>query len=426
MQIHDSRTHSQNFAGTDVQATAAAAAAAAICNEQQIPDPLLSQPTYRPDPLPSTSWGPIPSTPTAPYSLSLIREKFHYLRDWPDELLMGQSLGDLAVANTQARKMEDKSANSAVDKKVAINYKELRAKPIKVSEGWDDSISTLHSCRLLPGVVCPLNKLWEKAQAELPEAGIRPLIQYDMQSTGLPAYVSSKAWAELHQPGSPNLSLKLFLAANQPLTDQAVHGSKTDEAWVTSFADKLPEPTTVREVRKSLHAADRAQRLVTPWNFSICALAGYMETTDFCAEYFVGRTDQAAQLRRFIDSILSRNAAHFRAGMPFLTPQDIRNQWHDWAEQFGLYLGGRPTPAAKGQYAAAAASRSSDSRPGQQQLPPRNICRRYNKPEGCQTTGPSCIITNKDGKKFTLMHLCTAPIGGGSFCLMPHSKQDHK
>jgi hypothetical protein len=425
MQIHDSRTHSQDFSGPDVSASAAAAAASAISNEHLPPDPLYSKQLYRSDPVPSIPWmAPAPAA-TSAGSLSLIREKFQYLRDWPDELLVGQSIGDLSVANTQARKMEDKTATSAVDKKVALNYKELRAKPVKVSEGWDDSISTLHSCRLLPGVVCPLNKLWEKAQAELPEAGIRPLIQYDMQSTGLPAYVSSKAWAELHQPGSPNLSLKLFLAANQPLTDQAVHGSKTDEAWVTSFADKLPEPATVREVRKSLHAADRAQRLVTPWNFSICALAGYMETTDFCAEYFVGRTDQAAQLRRFIDSILSRNAAHFRAGMPFLTPQDIRNQWHDWAEQFGLFLGGRPSVAA-GKQPAAGPSKQPESRGSQQQQPPRNICRRYNKPEGCQTTGPSCIITNKDGRKITLMHLCTAPVGGGSFCLMPHSKQEHK
>jgi hypothetical protein len=119
--------------------------------------------------------------------LSFIREKFHYIRDWPDDMLVGQSLADLAVVNSQARKMEDKSATSALEKKIAINYKELRAKPVKVDEGWDDSISTIHSCRLLPGVVCPLNKLWEKAQAELPEAGIRPLIQYDMQSTGLPA-----------------------------------------------------------------------------------------------------------------------------------------------------------------------------------------------------------------------------------------------
>jgi hypothetical protein len=245
-----------------------------------------------------------------------------------------------------------------------------------------------------------------------------------MQSTGLPAYVSSKAWAELHQPGSPHLSIKLFLAANQPLTDQAVHGSKPDDAWTAGFADKLPEPTTVRELRKSLHAADRAQRLVTPWNFSICALAGFMETTDFCADYFVGRSDQAAQLRRFIDSILSRNAAHFRAGMPFLTPQEIRSQWHDWAEQFGLTLGGRPSSTAVRP--TAGPSRQQESKQGQKQMPPRNISRRYNQPSGCQTSGPSCIITTKDGRKVTLMHLCTAPVGGGSFCLMPHSLQEHK
>jgi hypothetical protein len=187
----------------------------------------------------------------------------------------------------------------------------------------------------------------------------------------------------------------------------------------------------MRELRKAVHAADRAQRLVTPWNFSISALAGFLEATDFCADYFAGRQDQAAQMRRFIDSILSRNAAHFRSSMPFLVPQDIRNQWQDWAEQFGLVLGGRQPTTSFGRPATtnrpSAATAVATVGQSSQPEPPRNICRRFNSAAGCPTSGPNCVLTTRAGRRITLMHMCTAPIGGSAFCLKPgHSLPEHK
>jgi hypothetical protein len=60
-----------------------------------------------------------------------------------------------------------------------------------------------------------------------------------------------------------------------------------------------------------------------------------------------GRSKQAATFyRQYRYSVLNKNPAHFRASMPFLTQQDIRNQWQVWADQFSLFLSGRPSAAA--------------------------------------------------------------------------------
>jgi hypothetical protein len=221
-------------------------------------------------------------------------------------------------------KLEAKAVSTALDKRMAANYKDLKLKPIHVSSGFDDCISTLHSARLLPGVVCPLHKLWEKAQTELREAGLLPLVNYDINTLGLSAHVSTKGWAELHQPGSPHLSIKLFLSSNLSLTDRTVHSLDKEKPDSTTYLDeKLAEPASMKDLRKALMAAHMAQRLVTPWNFSIAALHGFMEASDFCAQYFTSSTDQPKLLRQFIDSVFTQNASHYRAGLPFLTSRDI-------------------------------------------------------------------------------------------------------
>jgi hypothetical protein len=55
---------------------------------------------------------------------------------------------------------------------------------------------------------------------------------------------------------------------------------------------------------------------------------------------------------------------------------------------------------------------------------PRNICRRFNSPAGCPTSGTTCEV-GTGSKKFTLHHLCLASIGQNVYCLQPHSLSQH-
>ena len=362
--------------------------------------------------------------------LAFIKAEFPYLEGWPAHMLLKTAMGELAVINAQKAKSESRATTAALDRRVAANFRDLKAKPINVPAGVDDCISTLHSARFLPGPVCPVTKLWELAQRELPESGHRPLINYDIHALGLSAHVSTRGWAELHNPGSPHLTIKFFLASNLAMADRGLHTTSKDSE-ATSVEDKLSEPASLKELRKALAAADKAQRLVTPWNFSISALHGFMEATDFCSLYYHGRSDQAASLRQFIDSVFVQNASLYRASLPFLVSRDIGGLWSDWAQQFGLVpslsggtgVGNRGEGPGRKQQPPYSGQKgpSEDRKPG----PPRNVCRRFDSPQGCPTTGPSCILESK-GRKFPLQHLCTASVGPGIFCLMPHSQQQHK
>ncbi len=99
--------------------------------------------------------------------IAAARRALPYLHDQPDDYLRSQSYGDLARANaTLAKKADQNSALAALDRRMAVNFRELKAKPIRIEASWDDidSLSQLHPARFIPGPPCTLRKLWQTAR----------------------------------------------------------------------------------------------------------------------------------------------------------------------------------------------------------------------------------------------------------------------
>jgi hypothetical protein len=90
------------------------------------------------------------------------------LHDQPDDYLRSQSYGDLVRANATLAKADQKnSALTALDRRrMAVNVRELKAKPIRIEASWDDidSLSQLHPARFIQGPPCSLKKLWQTAR----------------------------------------------------------------------------------------------------------------------------------------------------------------------------------------------------------------------------------------------------------------------
>ncbi len=384
-------------------------------------------------PLPSSSHQQFPQFIMNPFlDIAAARKALPYLHDQPDDYLSSQSYGDLVRANATLAKADQNSALTALDKRMAANFRELKTKPIRIEAGWDDSLSQLHPARFIQGPACTLNKLWQTARETIPEAGYRPIASYDMESIGLGANASTKGLAEMHFPGSPHQSIKYFLAANMTLSEKAITQGKQSDITVISIEDQLADPANIGELRQALLAASEAQRLITPWNFSISAIQGFMVNTNFCAVQLNNRQDRLVILRRFIDRCIAINAAHWRSGQDFLTASDIASLWQNWSLQWqpmpASQSGGRPSGGGPGPSAGAVASSGSSQRkfPDKQQArnPFRNICRRFNSPAGCPTKGPSCEV-GSGNRKFQLQHLCLESVGPDICCLKPHSQQDH-
>jgi len=349
------------------------------------------------------------------------RKALPFLHDQPDDYLRSQSYGDLVEANVAFAKAEHASALTALDRRLAANLREMKAKPTKIEAGFDDGLTQLHMCRFIPGPACLLNKLWQRAQDLIPEGGHKPIANYDLESIGQGANASSRGLAELHNPGLPHLSIKYFLASNITLSEKAISQAKHSEMTLLSVEDQLAEPTNITELRNTLFTASEAQHIISNWNFSISAILGFMFNSNFCAAQLSNRPDRLPILRKFIDRCFAVNASHYRSGRDFLTSVEVGNLWQTWSMQLQPASANQPS-RGQSQNQPAASKNQPESKQGSN--PFRNICRRFNSPAGCPTPGPSCKV-GSGSNQFQLQHLCLEPTGPNICCLQPHSKQDH-
>jgi hypothetical protein len=230
---------------------------------------------------------------------------------------------------------------------------------------------------------------------------------------------------EPHDPGSLSISIKFFLPTNACLADRA--SSRTKLSELLTIEDQLVEPSSIKELRQGLLAAAIAQRLVTPWNFSITAILGFLTSTDFCQNQLVGQKNQPALLREFIDLILHINASNWKVKRSFLTATDIQGHWNSFTLQKGIFP---PAPGQAYRSEAGGQPKRFDSSPSKSnpkvQLASgyRNVCIRYNLPGGCPSKAKDSCEVGKPPNKYVLQHLCLQPKGGGA-CLGAHSATEH-
>jgi hypothetical protein len=359
--------------------------------------------------------------------LNLIRRQFPHLHEAPDDFLRSQSYGELAKANAALAKSAKAATHKALDKKLATNFRELRTKRIRIDAGEDDCTTLLHPARFLPGIAGPVNTLWSQAQQVLPDEGYRPLACYDLDTFGLGSQVSARGWAELHNPGSPDLSIKLFTAANLNTSDRSIRDRQLFDSS-PSLTDQLPDPSNLDELKLAMATLTTANLLVKPWDHSIAVINGFLHSSRFCHQQLHGPPDYVPQLRAFIDRLLTLNAGRWRSGQNYLDAPAIGAIWQNWILQLPPLLPARPIPPNPYTPPNSSSFRRFD-RPTNRlfsQYPgaPRNICRRFNSPSGCPTTGSSCEV-GSGTKKFTLRHLCLASLGQNIYCLQPHSLLQH-
>ncbi len=69
--------------------------------------------------------------------IAAARKALPYLHDQLDDYLRSQSYGDLVRANVTLAKADQNSALTALDKRMAANFRELKTKPIRIEAGWD-------------------------------------------------------------------------------------------------------------------------------------------------------------------------------------------------------------------------------------------------------------------------------------------------
>ena len=303
--------------------------------------------------------------------LAALRAWFPLLTAMPDAMLIGTDLPTLMTLHNSLKPDPRQGASDPMDMWAAMAAKyssslskpdeepgvamaktlaSLRENPTSVAAGLDDRSQVLHPARFLGGAACPAKKLWREAREAMPLEGYPPLANYDLTSIGLGGCVTTRGFKEIHNPGSPHLTLKLFSSSNMGSSTAATKRlTLADNDSSISIGDSMREVSDLNELRLAVRAMCRAAQLILPWNMSFNAIDGFLQSSNYAYADLNGRSNRAQILTDFINYVLGLNAAAWVQKDDFLTSGEIKTIWSEW-------FGSRPASLL----AVAAMERTND------------------------------------------------------------------
>jgi hypothetical protein len=232
-----------------------------------------------------------------------------------------------------------------------------------------------------------------------------------MDAIGCGGSVTAKGWQELHNPASANLNLKFFHMGNVGGGAAATKRlCLEDDSAAFTVGDSLKEILDLEEFRRALNTAREAMSYALPWNKSISAIYGFMQSSNYCAKDLGNRPNRAALLTAFVNYIFTRDAQNWINKLSFITTNELAYVWTTWFGQqpssaLPVHRQEPKKPASKGQ-----------------SKPRDDLCRRYNSSSGCPNPAPDCKTTY--GNK--LRHLCNMKLHNGKQCEKDHPRHEHK
>jgi hypothetical protein len=396
--------------------------------------------------------------------LPALRAWFPLLQAMPDAMMVSTDLPTLMALNNSLRPDPRQGASDPMEVWAAMAAKfssslskqddepgvamartlaSLRDNPTTVQQGLDDRSQVLHPARFLGGAACPAKKLWRDAREAMPMEGYPPLANYDLTSIGLGGCVTARGFKEIHNPGSPHLTLKLFSSSNMGSSTAATRRlTLADNDSAVSIGDSMREVSDLNELKLAMRALCRAAQLILPWNMSFNAIDGFLHTSNYANAELNGRANRPQILTDFINYVLGLNAAAWVQKDDFLSSGEIKNIWAEWfgsrpasllavAPAANAGAGGSASSGGGGQGVAGAAngggqqggrgrgSARNNNQSAQPATPaaasfttpppairtgqaaPPQICRRYNY-GNCPNTAATCALPS--GTK--LIHKC--------------------
>lgn len=340
--------------------------------------------------------------------------RFPALKGLPDEMIRSLPLATLLQLNEALVKDTKAARKMDPEARLTHNMEELTKNPVQVEAGLDNRRDLLHKARFLGGSGNSFQSQWLLAREVLGLEGVPAIGTYDLDSVGCGGSVTAKGWQELHNPSSTSMALKLFHITNVTsgnLGSRKV--SMTGGEAGFNLGDNLKEIHELEEMKNAMTVLREAMAAALPWNKSISAIQGFLNTSNYCSRDLSARSNRAAIITSFINYVLSRNAVNWQNRQNFLSTNELLHVWSTWfGQQPASSIGAAPDANRSKKQAAG---------PAKDKARPRDdLCRRYNG-DGCNTVGLECRTFY--GTK--LRHLCNAKLPGGAFCEKQHSKKDH-
>jgi hypothetical protein len=338
--------------------------------------------------------------------IKILRSKHLFLSEFSDNFIRMTPVGDLMKIESTALKAREVERAKDADDRLALNKTALASTVVSVPAGSDNRWTILHQGRFLGGACCSAAKLWLTAREYMGSSHAAPVGNYDLNSCGLAGYISARGWAEIHNPASTKISIKMFNINNCA----ARTSSKKQE-------DSEEDILEVSEFKLALRAMRSAMQFVMPWNMSILALEGFFYQTNFCSQDLNNVEKRAWFLTKFCDYALALNADRWRDSEPFLSTGELKSVW-------SAFFGAQPhtsTASNKGK-------KKETKQGGQKAADPRlalGICFAWNVGQCLKQNGTCATAKGRQ-----LKHVCDYapdPAKPGEVCGKDHMRKDfHK
>jgi hypothetical protein len=406
-----------------------------------------------------------------------VRQIVPELAHMSDSYLTQHSLDKLQKYVLLAKRKDEDKREKDLEARLGQNLERAIARPITINH-QDNRATILHPARFLPGAAISLEASWLEARKLWGRDPAEAVAEFDLLALGLPGCIPAKAWELLHQPGSRELSIKLFTVANVARASQGVKTVATESEEGLVLRESLKELSEMAELKTAFRNLKIAAQLVRPWDFSFLVMECFLVSTDYLEAQLSG-VKKAPVIAGFLDHVIRCNAANWLQNKPFMSLQGLKSLWDPWwaghkGEAVSV-LAAQKQGGGGGQSQGAGHNSKKKFRQGQQQQdgyqgqqgqqgqggqqgqqsgrrgywgpsghwaygksnlpapefsgPPAlaNICRNYNEKK-CQNTYNDCVVNSRHGP-FRLYHVCshTETVNGvQKLCGGKHPKPDHK
>ena len=391
-----------------------------------------------------------------------IRKIHPELADYSDEFLASQSVAELKKATRDLNTAEAAKPGKRLEMRHQQNFAKARANPTVIPEGLDNRSSILHGARFLPGAAAKGADIWLQARKVWGPQGVEPICNYDMTSMGLAGCITAKGLEALHNPGTEDISVKMFTVSN-------IINAKAGIRILSASEDRFETQETwkdihdMNELRSAFRNMKRATLMIRPWDYSLEVLAAWLNPTTWLNDE-LKQFKRAALVGDFIDHILGLNAANWVQETPYLEIGDIQTQWTSWwgvrkacAARDPKLSEGNENKGGKGKGVHEGKNQKNESRGGRggfsggswrggkqgqhgtsgntKGMPPfdreateSNICTFYNQERGCRNDAQNCVQT-RDGKRTRMFHKCNhvgkGANGQNELCRKAHPQHEH-
>jgi uncharacterized membrane protein len=148
------------------------------------------------------------------------------------------------------------------------------------------------------------------------------------QGLGHASCVIACGWGAIHQPGSPDISLKLFTISNIGRAAVGIKTVKVINKDGFQVQECLKELADMGEVKAALQNLCLAAKLAALWNFFFKMLDTFQKATMNMEQELNGYR-KAAIVSAFIDHCLLVNA-NWVQDQDFLNIPNLRAMWESW------------------------------------------------------------------------------------------------